>query len=342
MADHTDLTGQSYCTFFDWGYISRGLALIESLRAHGDLYQILVICLDTETEEFLKPLALSLNLSLATLDELTAEYPELEAARPNRSLIEFYFTCSPFVLKLSQKNKPTGHLSIYLDADLYFFDDPQRVIREIGDSSIAIIEHNYPWFLETLAKKYGKYNVGLLGFRNNQEGGKALDWWAGQCINWCHDYPEKGKYADQGYLNSLPKLSPNLMVLTNRAFNLAPWNTAASSVQLKRGKVFVGKNQLNFFHFHGLKKMGSFWVSSQMNYLSPLPRPIFNKIYKPYIRHLEENYKRTSISMNPRNLIERKSRGARGFMSRTARLVFAGLSLVLGQSLFEGQRQIRN
>jgi hypothetical protein len=245
-------------------------------------------------------------------------------------------------LKLSQKNKPTGHLSIYLDADLYFFDDPQRVIREIGDSSIAIIEHNYPWFLETLAKKYGKYNVGLLGFRNNQEGGKALDWWAGQCINWCHDYPEKGKYADQGYLNSLPKLSPNLMVLTNRAFNLAPWNTAASSVQLKRGKVFVGKNQLNFFHFHGLKKMGSFWVSSQMNYLSPLPRPIFNKIYKPYIRHLEENYKRTSISMNPRNLIERKSRGARGFMSRTARLVFAGLSLVLGQSLFEGQRQIRN
>ena len=339
--DQTNLTGHSFCTFFDRGYLSRGLALIESLRAHGDKSRILVLCLDKETENFLKPLAPSLNLALATLDELIAEYPELEAAKQNRSLIEFYFTCSPFILKLSQKNKPADHLSIYLDADIYFFDDPQGVIREIGDSPVAIIEHNYPWFLKTLAKKYGKYNVGLLGFRNNNEGCQTLDWWAEQCISWCHDYPENGKYADQGYLDSFPQISPNLKVLTNRAFNLAPWNSATSSVQLNSDKVFVGKNHLNFFHFHGLRKVGSFWVSSQLNYISPLPRLIFRKIYIPYVRHLEENYERVCASIKSGNAIERKSPGVRGFLAKAAKAIFVGLSFGLGQTVFEGHKKIR-
>ena len=342
MVNQADLAGHSYCTFFDSSYLPRGLALIESLRAHGDPSPILVISLDTETEDFLRPRASSLNLSLSSLDELTSLYPELESSKLNRSLIEFYFTCSPFVLKLSQKDKPEGHLSIYLDADLYFFDDPQVVIREIGDSSVSIIEHNYPWFLKMLEKKYGKFNVGLLGFRNNQEGSKALDWWAEQCINWCHDYPEKGKYADQGYLNSLPEFSPNLRVLTNRALNLAPWNTAASPVRLKSGKVFVGQNQLCFFHFHGLKKMGPFWVSSQLNYLSPLPGGIFKSIYKPYVRHLEEIEERTSISITSQISIERKSPGVRGYIAKAARAIFVRLSLVLGQTIFESPKQIRN
>jgi hypothetical protein len=340
--NQTETKGYSYCTFFDSHYLTRGLALIESLRNHGDSHEILVLCLDAETEAFFKPLVLSLNLSLTALDELTAEYPELEFAKLDRSLIEFYFTCSPFVLKLSQKNKPAGHLSIYLDADLYFFDDPHGVVREIGDSSVAIIEHNYPWFLKALAEKYGKYNVGLVGFRNNQEGSKTLDWWAEKCINWCHDYPEDGKYADQGYLSSFSELSPNLSVLAIRSFNLAPWNTAATPVRLYKEKVLVGNSQLNFFHFHGLKKAGSFWVSSQLNYLSPLPRSIFKKIYEPYIRHLEEIEKRISVSGNSSNLLKRMSPGFRGLLANAARAIFAGLSLVLGQSLPEGQRQIRN
>jgi hypothetical protein len=337
-----DPKGYSYCTYFDSGYLSRGLALIESLRDQGDSHQILVLCLDAETEAILKPLALSLNLSLTDVDELTAAYPELELAKLDRSSIEFYFTCSPFVLKLSQKNKPGGHLSIYLDADLYFFDNPHGVVVEIGDSSVAMIEHNYPWFLKSLAKKYGKYNVGLLGFRNNQEGRKTLDWWAEQCINWCHDYSEDGKYADQGYLSSFFELSPNLKVLANRSFNLAPWNTAASSVRLENDKVLVGRRQLSFFHFHGLKKAGTFWVSSQLNYLSPLPRAIFKKIYEPYIRHLEEIQQRTSVSRNSSNLLKRRSPGFMGLLANAARAIFTGFSLGLGQYLSEGQRQMRN
>ncbi len=341
MGSQTKPTDYSYCTFFDIGYLSRGIALIESLRQQGDSSQVMVLCLDHKTRDSLAPLAQSLNLAVVALHELIAEYPELEPAKLNRSQVEFYFTCSPFVVKLSQKDKPIGHLSIYLDADLYFFGDPKEVLDEMSESSVAIVEHNYPWFLKHLSKKYGDFNVGLLGFRNNEDGNKTLDWWAKECINWCHDYPQDGKYADQGYLNSFPEFTPNLKVLKNRGFNSAPWNTAATSLQLKNDKVFVGKNPLNFFHFHGLKKRGSFWVSSQLNYLSPLPKGIFMKIYGPYVRHLEAIEQNIPISEDPPNSLERKSPGLRGLMAKAARGIFTGLSLVSGQCLAAGQKRIR-
>lgn len=332
----------SYCTLFDLNYLSRGLALVESLRQQGDSSQILVLCLDKETRVLLEPLADSLLLTLATLADLVAEYPELLEASNDRSLIELYFTCSPFLLKYDQRNKPEGHLSIYLDADLYFFDDPRNVVDEIGDHSVAIIEHNYPWFLKSLGKKYGKYNVGLVVFKKDTDGSETLDWWASECITWCHDYPDTGKYADQGYLGKFQLVSNNLTVLSNRGFNLAPWNTASSHLSVKAGKLSVNSNTLTFFHFHGLRKFSHFWISSQLNFLSPLPRREFKQIYSPYVYHLEEVEKRSISEVMTLKPLQRSVQGFRGVIPQIARALLALLSLGLGQVIVSRKKQNGN
>ena len=43
----------AYCTYFDSGYLSRGLALIESLRSHGDDSPVWVLALDDATRTYL-------------------------------------------------------------------------------------------------------------------------------------------------------------------------------------------------------------------------------------------------------------------------------------------------
>jgi hypothetical protein len=55
---------------------------------------------------------------------------------------------------------------IYLDADLYFFNDPKILIKELGNDDLLITEHRY-------TKKYdqsfnsGKYCVQFMIFKNN-------------------------------------------------------------------------------------------------------------------------------------------------------------------------------
>jgi hypothetical protein len=276
---------------------------------------------------------MELNLQVAKLDELLKTFPELEKARRNRTAIEFLFTISPFVVLFSTMGRSERHVSIYLDADLYFFEDPKSVIQEIDGSSIAIIRHNYPWFLRHLEKKYGTYNVGLLAFRNDLEGRKVLNWWAKNCIEWCFDYPKDGKYADQGYLNHFSKISNSVKVLENPGFNLAPWNTASRKLSPHYNSVRIDNSDLVFFHFHGLKRNGDFWVSSQLNYYSPLPNGIFKRIYGRYVSHLIEIESRFINQPRPLSLIQRRGRGLRGLIANMFRAFFVKLSAVLGQAI---------
>jgi hypothetical protein len=329
----SSLQTYSFVTFFDSGYLSRGLALIESIRRHENTSSILIVCIDELTFNILSKKSDELNLACIMLEDLIRAFPELAMAKSNRSAVEFYFTLTPFVLRFALLGKPKNHIAIYLDADLYFFQNPLLVVKSLGNSSVGIIEHNYPWFLKSLESKYGTYNVGLLAFKNNKDGNSVLEWWALKCIEWCRDYPEKGKYADQGYLDNFANLTKELRILTNPGFNLAPWNSASSKLKLYSNHLTVNNNELTFFHFHGLKNVGSLWISSQLNYYSPMPRKIFFAIYGNYVQHLSKIECQFDVDSTATNLVLRKGFGLRGLISNTARTFFRALSIVFGQAI---------
>ena len=323
----------SFCTLFDAGYLSRGLTLINSIREQGETAEISILCLDDDTYKFLGSISRAQNLNLIQLEEFLARYPELLQARSSRSLIEFYFTCTPFLLKFNLENKTEDFLSIYLDADLFFFDSPKQIIRDVGSNSVAIIEHNYPRRISRLSAKYGTYNVGLLIFRNDADGAKTLNWWAANCLDWCFDYPENGKYADQGYLDQFENISTNLIVLKNPGYNLAPWNTSSLKISISSGKVLVNSFPLVFFHFHNFKKKYKRWYSSQINYLSPLSKSAFKAIYLPYLEQLEANEEQVKHSVELGVLTDRRRTGIKGYFVNLTKLGVMGLSLLLGQTV---------
>src|SRR5476651_1847093 len=83
-----------YCTYFDHNYLSRGLALYHSLQRHAPGSRLWVLCLDQACYELLAKLALP-NLVAVSLGAFEAADRGVAAARSNRSLIEYYFTCTP-------------------------------------------------------------------------------------------------------------------------------------------------------------------------------------------------------------------------------------------------------
>jgi hypothetical protein len=204
--------------------------------------------------------------------------------------MEFVFTLTPFLIKYALETADPGEVAVFLDADLFFFQDPVQVLECMGESDVGIIPHSYSERNKKLLSQYGTYNVGWVGIRNSRNGHKCADWWAERCLEWCEDVPVEGKYADQGYLDQFLNLFENVKVLENRGFNLAPWNTS-DQVILKNsnGLVTLGDHTpLNFFHFHGLKRFGKWMITSQLNYRSPASKPLMEHVYKPYLRALQK------------------------------------------------------
>jgi hypothetical protein len=322
-----------YCTYFDSGYLSRGLALISSLRESGEASLVLVVAFDDIAFEYLNARKSDLGLIVRKSSDLLAKFPELARVSGARKYSELFFTSSPFLVKLAMEEVSPGALVIYLDADLFFFESPDTVFTDLGNGSVGIIEHNYPKSRQRLASKYGTFNVGMVIFRNDQQGQLVLNWWAARCIEWCHDYPLDGKYADQGYLDHFPRLSPQTVILKNPGFNLAPWNTSSSTLSTDQHKVLVNNQPLVFFHFHGLTRMGGSFVSGQLTYWSPLGRSVFQAIYKPYVKALDLIEQKLQEEAVVPYQAAKRGVGLRGLLFAIYKKILSLLSVVMGQAI---------
>ncbi len=275
----------AYCTMFDLGYLGRGLTLIESLRAVGEMGDIWTLCLDDASLAYLEDLGLEgvRPISVSMLEETTRG---LEQARDGRSRAEFYFTCTP-ALVCHVLDRPEKYAwVVYLDADMYFFHSPARAFDEMGEGEIGIVPHRFPEQLSSL-EQYGTYNVAWVMLRNQSEGRQCATWWRDKCIEWCFDRPDHGRYADQGYLDSFADRFTSTVVLTDRGLNVAPWNLGRHRVVLDRGVMRVdGEDELVFFHFHGLRRRGDWIYPNLATYKTHLSSDVRDHVYRPYIAAL--------------------------------------------------------
>lgn len=330
---------RAYCTYFDSGYLSRGLVLIESLREHGDDSPVWVLALDEAAREYIDAAELPGVFTL-TIAELEAAEPQLLALKSQRSRMEYFFTSTPLLMRwvANQQSKPST-VVIYLDSDLFFFDDPSLVVEAMGTDSVGIIEHKYPARLAKRLAKYGHFNVGWVGIRADERGRACLDWWAASTLDWCFDKPEAGKYADQGYLDQFPQRFDGVTVLESKGFNLAPWNTAGHTLALSSEKVLVdGTDKLVFFHFHGVRRVRDWYVSSQLIYGSHLSRVLKDKVYVPYLAALEESDRTVSAALGaaPNN---KRGNGLRGTVSRLRKSMIDRLAILTGNAVRLGRFQ---
>jgi len=117
---------------------------------------------------------------------------------------------------------------IYIDSDIYFYNDYHFLFDELDQSNILLTPH---WCSSDPRAEFynfinlytaGLYNAGFVGV--NRHAGDALDWWAGACEFICVKDPSKGQFNDQAHLNILPVYFDKVKVLKHRGCNVAGWN----------------------------------------------------------------------------------------------------------------------
>lgn len=274
-----------YCTYFDRHYLSRGLALHRSLLAHAADFELVVLCMDVETQTQLRGMALP-RMRLLPLANLLNRYPSLERAHADRSRLEFYFTCTSWLMHDLLAGLPAGELLTYLDADLFFFSSPQPVFEEIGSASVAITPHHFPESLRHL-ERYGRFNVGWVSCRHDATGLACVADWAAQCAEWCFNQLEAERYADQKYLDAWPERYPGTVSLAHPGVNAAPWNIKDRAVSGSGSAPLVNGQPLICYHFHALAHLGrQLYDPSLHKYDATLGDPLRELVYRPYLRQL--------------------------------------------------------
>ena len=275
-----------FCTYFDKGFLLKGLALHSSLIKHNPNAKLWILAFDKYTEKILKRLKLSGVTVIALRD---FEDKELLSVKPSRHPVEYYWTCTPSWITYIMKKNPSVKYVTYLDGDLYFYSDPQMGVGNIGKKSLLAVEHRFPKGKENLAIGSGRFNVAFNVFKNDKIGVSCLKRWKNQCLEWCYWKHENGKLGDQMYLDEWPKLyGNNLAISKNVGLNAAPWNISQYKVTNKKSWTYINNDKLICYHFHQFQILGPNHFSRVLGYT--LSKNVIKYIYEPYEEELKRQY----------------------------------------------------
>lgn len=234
-----------YCTITTKFRLHQCIALYSSLKRFDPDAILAVLCMDEEVSSLLEKADLS-GILLFPLEIL--ENKELRQAKTGRSLKEYCWTMKPVFIQYLLKKYDTVDILVYLDSDLYFFDDPTKLIKNCRGWNVLVTTH----------KVNRQVNSGFLAFRRGRATFRILEWWKTKCIAWCYDKKEGRSFGDQGHLDDMRRIFYGVRYINDPGANIAPWNCHSYDFSTKNSKIYVGKCRLVFFHFSGfrIKRIG--------------------------------------------------------------------------------------
>ena len=270
--------------------MSRGIAMYQSLIATESNFHLYIFAFDDFTATTLQTMQLD-KVTVITLAEFEDE--ELLRVKPTRSRGEYCWTCTSSTIWycLHTFNLPN---CTYLDADLFFYQSPRVLIDEMpADKHVMITEHRYTYYYDQSTVS-GKYCVQFMYFDQHISSQQVLQHWRNQCLEWCYNRIEDGKFGDQKYLDTWTQDFDCVHELQHLGGGLAPWNIQQYHFQLSKQHRLIGTTKASqktfeaiFYHFHGLK----FYDNDKFIYAPNTYRinhSIQQLFYQPYITALHQ------------------------------------------------------
>ena len=308
-----------FCTYFDSQYLPRAFVMLDSLRACHPDSLVIVVAMD---EKAARETRARYDADFVTVVPIeNVEDRELLSVKATRTTVEYYWTCTPAIIHYSLKKFAIPHCT-YVDADLFFFSDPDPLVSQLNYSDVSLTPHNYAARYDQSATS-GIYCVQFMTFKNTRTGLMICEWWRKECIDWCFARFENGRFGDQKYLDDWPSRFTGVKVLDGPEAGIAPWNWDNFPLRKQRERYFVEADgvlmPLVFFHFHGLRftsdgrcRLRTYKAPSayRRSILAPYARKVGN-----HIRVLSTKYGPTGIDRES-NGDEGALRNARGLKAR--------------------------
>jgi hypothetical protein len=145
--------------------------------------------------------------------------------------------------------------AIYLDNDLFFFNAFTFLFEHLSDHAFLFTPHYYdrsPEYHQNWLEanfRAGLFNAGFIGV--NKSAVHTLQWWAECCLYCCKKSAFRGTFDDQKYLDLIPVMRDDVMILRHQGCNVAEWNRFLCLRELVNGQVMInGIWPVVFIHFN--------------------------------------------------------------------------------------------
>jgi hypothetical protein len=196
------------------------------------------------------------NLVLFHLEELNSELSEKLKTKYKNQIDKLRWSLKPIFLKFLLEEKLIEKI-IYIDNDVAFFNDFKFLFEALTQKTVLLTPHHYPRYPDKMQNwleanfKVGLFNAGFIGVNNKAS--YVLDWWGNCCLYRCEKSAWRGLFDDQKYLDLIPIMEPNALILQHPGCNIAEWNreVCKRSLDPLNGNVLINGNwPVVFIHFN--------------------------------------------------------------------------------------------
>jgi hypothetical protein len=277
----------SFVTYFSKEFLIQGSVAIESFLDSHEQSTGLVVCLDSTSKSYLSEKHYIGRVEVIEISELQDINAIFKVFLESRNYAESIISIKPYLIeKQLQRIEPKEYL-IYFDADIFFFNSMLLMQEFKGGFEVLLSQHLFPLnMIESV--KFGKFNGGMVVFRNSSKSRALLSRWKAQCTEWCKLELFEDRFADQKYLDSFP-IDAEVIALRHSGVNNGQYYFQEKrNFKIHRGKgVIIDGFSLSSFHFHGIRVHSKF-ISSGFNRYGT-PRNFFwvlFSIYVPYLKRI--------------------------------------------------------
>lgn len=269
----------NFCTLFNSGkHALEGWVMAYTLFMHNPSVKLYVLCMDDLVYSTAITLSSSYNIVAIHFKDVERRWPELVATKNNRKIKEYIVSFKPFLPQYLFETCGIENV-IFIDADIAFWGNTSLMFELFNSCSFFAKDHEID-----PPREAGKFNVGLLGFKNDDKCLDWLKWWQKKCIEWCFWYADNGRFAEQGYWNILhdnPSRFSGFLPVEHPGVNLAPWNISKHLVDVDNdGNLLVDGKKLIAYHYHEFELRGSGYFPTGW----ALPPNAKTLLYDPYYK----------------------------------------------------------
>lgn len=244
-------------TLSDINYLLKGLVMYDSIKKNTSSEFILYyLCLDDETYEEVKNHN-DKQLIPLHINQFYEDVDFIKLAKNNKSSVNdfsnFHFALGSYISNYLLNVRKFEHI-MYVDSDLYFYEDIKDIFHCVKDHSVGLMLHRH----NVYGCHVGCYNVGIIYFKNDETGCNCLEWWKDVVIDNENPYfKTHGHCGDQKYVELFEKLfdKNRIKIIDDDIGHGAPWNFFLYNY-LDNNRIFwKGKTQkMYFIHFSHFKE----------------------------------------------------------------------------------------
>jgi glycosyltransferase involved in cell wall biosynthesis len=238
------------CTIIARNYLAYARVLAESLAEHQPDGRLAVLVVDGADD------LRGQEANFEVLSPADIGCDEFERMAARYDLVELATAVKPWLLRfLLGRGAPAV---TYLDPDIRVFDSLSR-LEQLGiERGLVLVPHNTVPIpsdglrpTQMMIVRAGVFNLGYVTLGAGHQADRLLDWWSERLLRECLIDPANGYFVDQRWMDLVPGLVSDYVVVRDPEFNLAYWNLHAHRLRWDGRGYTVDDRPLSFFHFSG-------------------------------------------------------------------------------------------